>query len=70
MIAPKSVDVTKGFIVSGVKEQGSYLYVLLIDLSGQTLIKRVKTDNSEIKFAQKTSGTINNFWADPTIHEV
>ncbi len=65
MIEPKTVDVTKGFITSGVKEIGSYTYVLLIDLSGQTLIKRVKTDQSEIKFVEKTTGTIEDFWADP-----
>ena len=68
MLNPKTVNVTKGFIVSGVKEIGDYTYVLQIDLSGQTIIKRVKSDNSEIKFVEKTEGTIENFWTDPTVH--
>ena len=65
---PKTVDITKNFITSGVKEVGEYLYVLLIDLAGQTIIKRVKDDNTEIKFTEKTVGTIEDFWSDPTVH--
>ncbi len=68
MLNPKTVDVTKGFITSGVKEIGSYIYVLMIDLSGQTIIKRVKSDNTEIKFVERTSGSIDDFWLDPTVH--
>ena len=68
MIKPTTVDVTKGFITSGVKEIGDYMYVLQIDLAGQTIIKRIKSDNSEIKFVEKTSGSIDDFWSDPTLH--
>ena len=68
MIEPKTIDVTKGFITSGVKEIGSYIYVLMIDLSGQTIIKRVKSDNTEIKFVEMTEGSIEDFWSDPTVH--
>lgn len=68
MIEPKTIDVTKGFITSGVKEIGNYIYILMIDLSGQTIIKRVKSDNTEIKFVERTEGTIDAFWADPTVH--
>ena len=68
-IRPASVDVTKGFITSGTKEVGDYLYVLLIDMIGQTLIKRVKSDNSEIRFTKMPDETvIETFWADPTLH--
>ncbi len=66
---PKTVNVTKGFITSGVKEIGDYTYVLQIDLSGQAIIKRIKSDNSEIKFVEMTEGTIDTFWTDPTTHE-
>ena len=56
-------------IISGVKEIGVYTYVLLINAgNGQTLIKRIKTDNSEIKFALRTTQTIADFWSDPTVH--
>ena len=66
---PVSVDVTKNFTTSGVKEIGDYLYALLINAgNGQTLIKRVKTDNSEIKFVLRTTQTIADFWTDPTVH--
>jgi len=68
MFNPKTTDITKNFIISGVKDIGDYTYVLQIDLAGQTIIKRIKTDNSEIKFAQRTEGTIENFWLDPTVH--
>ena len=70
MIEPKSIDLTKNFTTSGVKEIGNYTYVLLIDGgSPLTLIKRIKTDNSEIKFALRVSGTIDAFWATPAIHD-
>ncbi|GAG78814.1 unnamed protein product [marine sediment metagenome] len=69
MIEPKSVDITKSFTTSGVKEIGEYTYVLLIDGgSSLTLIKRVKLTNSEIKFVKREEGTIESFWADPTVH--
>ena len=65
MLNPKTVDVTKGFVTSGVKEIGEYIYILLIDLAGQTIIKRVKSDNSEIKFRKKSGQSIEDFWATP-----
>lgn len=68
MIEPKTGEVLKGFVTSGVKEIGNYTYVLLLDLAGQTLIKRVKTDQSEIKFVKRNVGDIVTFWLDPTIH--
>lgn len=69
MINPKGDNITKNFTVSGVKEIGDYTYILLIDFAGLTLIKRIKLDNSEIKYVKKTSGSIENFWADPSVHE-
>jgi len=70
MLNPKYVDSTKHYVVSGVKEIGDYIYILMINMSGQTLIKRVKSDNSEIKFVVRPKEeTITNFWEDPTQHE-
>lgn len=60
------------YVVSGIKEVGEYLYILLVAMNGETIIKRVKTDNTTILYAkmQEEVGTVNtnNFWADPTIH--
>lgn len=68
-INPKIVDVTKNFTISGVKEIGVYTYVLLLNAGdGLTLIKRIKTDNSEIKFVLRTTQSIADFWSDPTAH--
>lgn len=69
MINPKTIDVTKGFVTSGVIEAGGYIYILLIDLSGQVLIKRVKADNSEIKFVEKPAEEVlETFWNDYASH--
>lgn len=66
MIEPKGVNLAKAFTISGVKEIGGYTYVLLVDFAGLTLIKRVTSDNSEIKFVKKSSGqSIDDFWANP-----
>lgn len=68
MINPKGLNIDKSFTVSGIKEIGSYTYVLMIDFAGLTLIKRIIDDESEIKYAKRTTETIDNFWADPTAH--
>ena len=69
MIEAKYLNPIKNFQSSGVKTVGDYTYVLLISLDGQVLIERVKSDNSEIKFAKKPSATsIETFWEDPTVH--
>ncbi len=66
---PKNVDITKSFTTSGIKEIGDYTYILLLDGgSDLTLIKRVKTDNSEIKFVLRDAQSIEDFWLDPTVH--
>jgi len=68
MLESGYVNPIKNFQASGIKISGSYEYVLLIDLEGQVLIERVKTDSTEIKFTKKKTGTIDAFWADPTVH--
>ena len=65
---PKNVDITKSFTISGVKYIGDYIYVLLIDgATDLALIKRVKTDDSEIKFLKvaRGSGELTTKWANP-----
>ncbi len=65
---PKNIDVTKSFTISGVKDIGDYTYCLLIDgATDLALIKRIKTDNSEIKFLKidKGSGELTTKWASP-----
>lgn len=70
MLKTKYNNPLEGFVVHGVKEIGSYTYVLLVDMTGQTIIKRVATDNSTIMFALKEEGvTIPVFWAGATSHE-
>ena len=69
MIQSKYKNPVPEFVDHGVKESGGYTYVLKIDLIGQTIIQRVKSDNTEILFAAKSSATtIASFWSDPTIH--
>ena len=52
------------FVTHGAIEAGSYLYILLINMEGKALIRRVKTDNSEILFTLKEdSESIADFWA-------
>ena len=68
MLNSKYVNQEKNYITHGVKEIGDYTYVLLIDMAGVSLIKRVKSDNTEILFTKKESGSIATFWSDPTIH--
>jgi len=65
MIHPKGINIDKAFTVSGVKDIGDYIYVLLLDFAGLALIKRVKIDNSEIKYYKIPDGEIVARWADP-----
>jgi len=61
------------FSIHGVKTISSYDYVLLVDKQGQTLIKRVSSDGTDIKFTKMTitndttfsdiATTIDNFWS-------
>lgn len=67
MIEPKGLNIDKAFTVSGVKDIGDYTYVLLIDFAGLTLIKRVKSDSTEIKYAKRGEQSIADFWSDPTL---
>ncbi len=63
---PKNIDITKSFTISGVKYIGDYIYVLLIDgATDLALIKRIKTDDSEIKFIEIPAGEMNTYWANP-----
>lgn len=67
MFLPKGTDITKNFIVHGVKVIGDYTYVLKIDIEGQTIIQQIKSDDTTILFCAKPDGmSIVNFWADPT----
>ncbi len=71
MLYPKGVNIDRQFTVSGVKEAGGYTYVLLIDFAGLAIIKRINSDESEIKYHcinDPDSETIDNFWADPEVH--
>jgi len=69
MLKPKGVNLDKAFTVHGVKEAGGDTYVLLIDFAGLTIIKKIKSDNSEIFYAKKPDGvSIPDFWSDPTLH--
>lgn len=68
---PKGVNIDKHFTTSGVKEAGGYTYVLMIDFAGFALIKRINSDESEIKYHSLHDPdleTIDAFWADPTTH--
>lgn len=56
------------FVDHGVKEIGNYFYILQIDLTGQTIIKRAQPNGQDIRFTKLTTGTIPDFWADPTVH--
>ncbi len=68
-INPRSVNVTKNFVVSGVKYVGDYIYVLLIDSAQLCIIKRIKTDDSEIKFHLiEEVETIETLWENPESH--
>lgn len=69
MIQSKYNNPLPNFVNHGIKEIGEYTYVLLIDMVGQTLIKRFN-DPTDIKFALKPDGTsIATFWADPIAHD-
>ena len=69
MIYPKGVNIDKSFTTSGVRYVGEYIYVLLLDFGDTCLIKRIKTDDSEIKYHQILSGeTIEQFFATPETH--
>ena len=65
MITPKGVNIDKALTVSGVKDIGNYTYVLLIDFAGLALIKRIKSDNTEIKYYKIPSGEMDVDWASP-----
>ncbi len=68
---PKGINIDKAFTVSGVKEAGGYTYVLMIDFAGFALIKRISSDESEIKYHclnDPNPESIDAFWADPTTH--
>ncbi|HED05271.1 MAG TPA: hypothetical protein ENI61_01145 [Ignavibacteria bacterium] len=56
------------FVDHGVKEIGNYIYILKIDLSGQAIIKRAQPDGQDISFTRHTTGTLPDFWTDPTVH--
>jgi len=69
MLQPKGVNLDKVFTVSGVKEVSGYTYVLLIDFAGLSVIKRINSDESEIKYHCIDDGeTIDEFWVDPERH--
>ena len=62
---PFSVNIEEAFAIHGVVETVDYIYVLLIDFGANTIIKRVKQDNTEIRFALKDDETsIEDFWAN------
>lgn len=64
IITSKYKDPLENFVCHGMKTSGSYNYVLLIDETGQTLIERIKTDNTEILFTRKADATdITAYWA-------
>ena len=65
MLSSKYSNPIENFQASGIKEIGDYTYVLLIDLQGQVLIQRIRSDESGIKFVKKGSQTIEAFWANP-----
>lgn len=70
-LEPKGLNIDKAFTVSGVKDIGDYKYVLLIDFAGTALIKRIKTDNSSIKYHcinDPAPESIDDFWSDPEAH--
>jgi len=62
---PFSINIEDAFTIHGVVETVDHIYVLMIDFAGTTMIKRVKQDNTEIRFALKEAGTgIEAFWAN------
>ena len=65
MISPKGINIDKAFTVSGVQYIGNYIYVLLLDFAGLALIKRIKTDDSEIKYYKIPDTELVARWADP-----
>ena len=69
-IRPATVNVMKSLVISGVKYVGNYIYVLLLDAKDLCLIKRIKTDDSEIKYHQieEEGETIEQFFANPETH--
>lgn len=56
------------FVAHGVKEIGGDTYILKVDLSGTAIIQKVNSTNTEIFFTRLLSGSIPDFWNDPTIH--
>ena len=57
-----------GFVVHGVKEIVGDTYVLKIDTYGDAIIQKVTANEEDIKYTLMTTGTIANFWLDPTLH--
>jgi hypothetical protein len=70
MIESKYTDPLENFICHGTKTIGNYLYVLLIDETGQTLIQQVANDQSTILFVRKPNASnIESYWnADITTY--
>ena len=70
MIQSKYKNPLPNFVGHGVKTAGNYSYFLLIDMTGQALIQRIKSDSSEILFYKKPVDTsIADFWADPSAYD-
>jgi len=64
---------TEDYEVSAVNDAGTYIYILYIaptiKARKRVLIKRIKSDNSELKFvAMATDGDIATFWDDRVTH--
>ena len=57
-----------GYVTHGVKIITSDTYVLKIDTYGEAIIQKVFANEEDIKFTFKETGTIADFWADPTAH--
>jgi len=69
MLSSKYANPIDNFQCHGVVTAGGYSYNLLIDLEGQVIIQRIKTDNTEILFAKKPAATtISSFWANRATH--
>ena len=76
MLKSKYANPLDSFVVHGEKVISGYTYILLVDESGQSLIKRVSSDNSSIMFSEMSNpgsfqqdviaAAITAFWASPT----
>jgi len=69
VLKSKFKDPTVNFVIHGVKTVGNYVYVLLVDMTGQALIRRIKNDNTEILFSKKPDqASISDFWTNADQH--